>query len=377
MIFGIPREIRAQERRVGAMPFLVKELVRRGHQVYVETGAGDFCEAADSQYENVGATVVPSAEKLYSAAEIILKVREPKPVEFELIKPDQAILGFFHFMDNYERIKSLASRGCTCLAYEMVEDDRHHLPLLVPISQITGQLAVINGAYLLQKHNLGRGIVLGRVTASPPAQVLILGAGTVGKQAAVTAANLGACITVLDTDYHKLQELDQFGYHNISTLISTDENLRTLLPKTDLFISCIQIPNEKTPKLVTPEMVKAMRTGSVIVDVDIDSGGTVETGKVTHHDNPTFVVDGVVHYCVSNITASVPMIASRALSAALLPFLVQIAENSLEEAIQQNPTLAQGVAIYKGYVVKPHLARAVDMPLADLKKKIQELGPEI
>ncbi len=374
MIFGIPRELRAQEMRVGALPFLVKEIVKRGHQVYVETGAGEFCEAVDSQYERAGATIVPSSEKLYSLAEIILKIREHQPVELDLIRPDQIFFSFFHFLSNPELLKSMAGKGCTCLSYEFVENSRDQRPLVQPISRIAGQMAVLNGAYYLQKHTGGRGIVLGRVTGSPPAQVTILGAGNSGKQAAITAANLGARVTVLDTDYSRLLELDSLGYPNISALISTDDNIKELLPVTDLLVSCVKVPEKPTPKLVTPEMVKTMRAGSVIVDLDIDLGGSVETSKMTHHDNPIIVVDGVLHYGVSNITAVVPKIASRAFSAVLLPYITKIAELGLEEAVLADPGLAKGIAIYNGHVVKESLAELSNLPFVNLTEKIRELN---
>ncbi len=377
MIFGIPRELHPQEMRVGALPFVAKELVRRGHEVYVETGAGEYCEALDSQFERVGANIVPSSEKLYSSADIFLKIREHQPVEYDLIRPDQIFLSFFHFINNPDLIKSLAGKGCTCVAYEFIEDQQKRKPLLQPISRITGQMAVLNGAFYLQKHIGGRGIVLGRVTGSPPAQVTILGAGNVGKHAAITAANLGARITVLDTDYSKLQKLDALGFPNISALINTDENLKELLPITDLLISCINIPEKPTPKIITPEMVKTMRPGSVIVDVDIDRGGSVETSKITNHDNPIFVVDGIIHYCVSNITAVVPKIASRSFSAALLPYLIEIAEKGFEKATLDNKSLANGISIYKGYVVKESLAESSGLPHANLIDKIRELNPQV
>ncbi|GAB4371258.1 MAG: alanine dehydrogenase [Calditrichia bacterium] len=376
MIFGIPREMREHELRVGALPFLVKEIVKRGHEVYVETGAGEHCEASDSQYEQVGATIVPSPEKLYSLSEIILKVREPKPVEYDLIRPDQAIFCFFHFLGNAERIKAIASRGCTCLAYESVRTEQNEYPLLLPLSRLCGQLAILNAAYLLQKQNQGRGIVLGTVTGAPPARTTILGAGNVGKQAALTAAHLGADVVVLDIDYRKLVEIDAMGYPNITTLISTDDALKTLLPETDLLVTGVHIPNQPTPKLISPEMVKTMRTGSVIMEVDIDLGGSVETGKVTNHDNPTFVLDGVVHYCVSNITSGVPMVASQALSAALLPYIIKICEQGFESAILSDKSLYEGTVIYKGHIVNPYLAKAAKLPLANLEKKIQELTPD-
>jgi alanine dehydrogenase len=375
MKFGIPRELRSQEMRVGALPFVVKELVRKGHEVYVETGAGEFCEALDSQYERAGATIVPSSEKMYSITDIVLKIREHQPVELDLVRPDQAFFSFFHFINNPELVKSMAGKGCTCLSYEFVEDENKIRVLLHPISRITGQMAVLNGAFYIQKHTGGRGIVLGRVTGSPPAQVTILGAGNVGKNAAITAANLGARVTVLDTDYSKLQELDALGYPNVSSLISTDENLKELLPITDLLIACIQIPDKPTPKIVTPEMVKTMTAGSVIVDVDIDRGGSVETSKMTNHDNPIFAVDGVLHYCVSNITAVVPKIAARAFSAALLPHLIKIAEMGFEQALLSDAGLAKGISIYKGYVVKQSLSESTGLPYANLHEKIQELNP--
>ncbi len=374
MTFGIPRELRAQEMRVGALPFLVKEIVKYGHKVYVETGAGEFCEALDSQYERVGAQIVPSSEKLYSLADIILKIREHQPVELELIRPEQSFFSFFHFVTNPDLAKILAGKGCTCLSYEFVKDKQNRRPLLQSISRIAGQMAVLNGAFYLQKHSGGRGIVLGRVTGSPPAQVTILGAGNVGKQAAIAAANLGARVIILDNDYSRLLELDALGYPNISSIISTDENIKELLPITDLLIACIHIPEKPTPKIVSREMVKTMRQGSVIVDVDIDLGGSVETSKITHHENPTFVVDGVVHYCVSNITAIVPKIAARAFSAALMPYLIKIAKQGLERSVLANSGLANGISLYKGYVVKNSLANSTGLPYTELSEKIQDLN---
>ncbi len=372
MIFGVPREIRAHEYRVGALPFLVKELVRRGHQVLVEAGAGESCKATDSQYEQAGATVVPSSEKLYSQVDVILKVREPMSVEFDLIKPDQIIMSFFHFANRPELAKSLAARGCTCLAYEMVEEVDHSHPITLPISMISGKMAVINGAYFLQKPLGGAGTLLGHLMGNEPARVVILGSGNVGQQAAITAAQLGANVFVLDTDYHKLQNLDLLGYNNITTLFSNDDNIRELLPETDLLIACVQVPQESPPKIVTREMVKTMREGSVIVDVDIDMGGSVETSKATNHDNPTFAVDGVIHYCVPNISAGVPVAASRALSAALTPYLIRIAEVGFEDALLSDPVLASGLVIYKGFVVKERIAQLCDLPVADLVSKIEE-----
>jgi alanine dehydrogenase len=376
MIFGIPREIRTKEMRVGALPFLVKELVKRGHEFLIETGAGEYCEAMDSQYERAGATIVPSSEKMYSSAEIIIKIREPQPVEIELIRPDQSIFSFFHFLNNPDSLKALVGRGCTCLSYEFIEDKLQNRPLLMPISRMAGQLAVLNGAFFLQKHSGGRGIVLGRVTGSPPAHVTIIGAGNVGRQAAITAANMGARVVILDTNFSQLQDIDSLGLPNLSTIISTDDNIKELLPNTDLLITCIQVLDAKTPKIVTSEMVKTMRAGSVIVDVDVDLGGSVETSKITHHDNPTYIVDGVVHYCVSNITASVPRIASRAFSAALMPYLISIAEEGFENAIIGNPGLAKGVSIYKGYVVKENLANDTGLPFVNLIEKIKETTTE-
>ncbi|MFZ0390333.1 MAG: alanine dehydrogenase [Calditrichia bacterium] len=375
MIFGVPREIKTQEFRVGAMPFLVKELSRKGHQILVETGAGEHCEATDSQYERSGATIVPSAEKLYSGAEVILKVREPQPVEIDLIRPDQAIFTFFHFINHADLIKTLAARGCTCLSYEFVEDEDGNHAIMAPISRIAGQMAVTNGAYYLQKHYGGRGIIMGHVTGSPPASVTILGAGHVGQQAAITAANLGASVSVLDVDYRQLQTLNALGHQNITTLINSEESLRELLPQTDLLISALRVPGECTPKLITAEMIRTMKQGSVIMDVDADLGGSLENVKITHHDNPIYEVDGVIHFSVSNITSAAPQIASRALSAALMPFLIPVSEHGFEETLLLHPNLAKGITIYKGHVVKKFLAKAAGLTYTDLKQKIQELNP--
>ncbi len=372
MIFGIPREIRSGEERVGALPYLVKELVRREHQVLVETRAGEGCQATDSQYERAGATIVPSAEKLYLQADQILKVREPMPVEFDLIRPDHNIFAFFHFINNPDLIKSLAARGCTCVAYEMMTDKRGRHPISAPIGSLTGQMAVMNGAFYLQKQYEGKGIMLGHVAGTAPARVTVLGAGNVGRQAAVTAAKLGAQVSILDTDYYRLQEINALGYSNILTLFSNDDNIRRLLPETDLLISAIQVSNIRTPRLITREMVKTMQQGAVIVDVDVDMGGSIETSKSTNLDNPTFEVDGVIHYCVSNISAGIPAIASQALSAVISPLLQEIAQSGFEEAALKDPLLHTGIGIYKGFVANEELSNVSELPLRDLTEKLEE-----
>jgi alanine dehydrogenase len=377
MIFGVPKEINPQEKRVGALPFLVKELVKKNNQVLIETGAGEHCEASDSFYEQVGATIVPSPEKLYSQADIILKVWEPKPVEFELIRPDQILLAFFHFLSNPELIKTLASRGSTCLAYDLVYDKKKLIyPFLLPLSSITGQMAVINGAFYLQKQFGGRGIVLSSISGLPPATVTILGAGNVGHQAAQTACTLGAKVVVLDTNYEKLVELELLNHPHLTTAIYSENTLRKLLKETDMLISCVYVPEKSTPLLVTTDMVKSMKAGAVIVAVDIDHGGSIETGKKTSHDIPTYIVDGVVHYCVANITAGVPVIASRGLNTALSPYLSRISEIGFEKSIMEDPNLANGVVIYKGHLVKEYFASKLELPYSNLLEKVKEFISE-
>jgi alanine dehydrogenase len=376
MIYGIPKEIRTDEMRVGAMPFLVKELVRKGNKVFVEAGAGEFCEAPDSHYEQAGATIVPSPDKLYSQAEVILKVREPKSVEYELIRPDQIIFAYFHFHKNPELIKALSTRGCTCFAYEFVEDENKKNPLTKSLGYISGQMSIINGAFFLQKQHGGRGITLGSVAELPPANVMIIGAGNVGQQAAKTACALGANVVVLDTNYEKLVDLEVINQPNLSTTIYDENSMRTLIKDADIVVSCIHLPEKSTPIIITREIVKTMKLGSVIVEVDIDFGGSIETGKNTTHNNPTFIVDGIVHYCVSNITSGVPNTASRGLSKALLPYLNNISSLGFEQTVLKDIGFSRGVVIYKGHIIKEYFALALGLPFSNLFDKINELVSE-
>ncbi len=361
MIFGIPLEIKANEHRVGALPYVVEELVKRGHRVLIENRAGLDSGATDEDYLSHGGEIVPSSEKLYAQADFILKVREPMPVEYELIRPEHTIFAFFHFLNNLEMARALVARGCSCFAYEWLTAADGTRPIMAMNGQIAGKLAVQQGMYWLEKHNGGSGKMLANIPGAPPARVTIVGAGAVGQNAARMAAELGATVFLLDKNYRTLQQAKRHLPENVILMMSHEDNLRQLLPETDLLISAVYVPTDRAPIVIRKELVQLMPEGSVIVDVDIDSGGGVETSKATTHANPVFAMDGVIHYCVPNLAGVVPYAASRGLSAVLLPYLIEIAEKGFLEAIKTNPELQSALAVYEGRVSNPTLAETLKM----------------
>ncbi|RMG68161.1 MAG: alanine dehydrogenase [Calditrichaeota bacterium] len=361
MIFGIPLEIKTHEYRVGALPYVVDELVSRGHRVLVENRAGLDSGATDEDYQLHGAEIVPSSEKLYGQADFILKVREPMPVEYELIRPEHTIFAFFHFLNNLEMARALVARGCSCFAYEWLTAADGTRPIMAMNGQIAGKIAIQQGMYWLEKHNGGRGKMLANIPGAQPARVTIVGAGAVGQNAARMAAELGATVYLLDTNYRTLQRAKRHLPENVITLMSHEDNLRQLLPETDLLISAVYVATDVAPVVIRKELVQLMPEGSVIVDVDIDSGGGVETSKATTHANPVFVLDGVIHYCVPNLLGVVPYTASRGLSAAVLPYLIEIAEKGFVEAVTSDPDLRSALAVYEGRVSNRRLAEALQM----------------
>lgn len=361
MVFGIPLEIMTHENRVGAAPFLVKELTKRGHQVLVESKAGEISHYSNEAYEQAGAVIVPSPDKLYAQAKFILKVREPRPVEYELIRADHTIFAYFHFFNNPDLARAMINESCTCFAYEMVADDEANRPLLNLDRQIVGQLAVQQGAHYLQTHKGGRGVLIGNAPGVSPAKVVVMGASIAGIYAARFAANNGADVYLLDSDSQELQDARAELPPNVDTLISHEQNLRKIFPTTDLLISAVQKEDELSPVAVSKEAVSWLPEGAVVVDLDIEHGGSVETSKPTTHENPTFVVDGVIHYCVPGMAGVVPASASEALSNVLLPYMIKCAENGFMETLKADKEFMNGLAIYEGRVTNEKLARHLNL----------------
>ncbi len=368
MIFGIPMEIRDNEYRVGAVPFLVEELVKRGHQVMIETNAGSRSHYSDEDYENSGAVIVPSPEKLYGQSEHILKVRSPKPVEYELIKPNHTVFAFFNFFNNLEMTRSLMARGCSCFAYELLKTNDNNRPILNMERTITGQLAVQQGAYFLESQNGGRGVLIGEAPGGSPAQVVVIGATAAGLAAANYAARCGASVQLLDEDITLLESIQEKIPANVNTLINHEKNLKKILPGTDLLISATQQVETKRPKIFSEEAVKTLPEGAVVIDLDIENGGSIATCTPTKFENPTFVKHGVIHYCVPNLAGAVPVSASEALSSSLLPYILQYINASPETMSDEDDEFRSGWVIYEGRVANAALAKELDVLYYDIKE---------
>ena len=364
MRIGVPREIKTLEFRVGATPGLVQRLVREGHEVFVETGAAEGIGIADAAYADLGAKILQGADAVFDAAEMIVKVKEPQAVEIARLKPHHILFTYLHLAADREQTLGLMQSGCTAIAYETVTDRFGRLPLLAPMSQVAGRMAVDAGAYHLLKPHGGRGVLLGGAPGVPAARVIILGGGVSGKHAAEIAIGHRADVTLFDISAQRLEALDdQFG-GRLKTAFSTHDAVAELLPTADLVIGCVLIPGAAAPKLVTHADVRRMRPGSVLVDVSIDQGGCFETSHPTTHDDPTFVVDGVVHYCVANMPGAAPRTSSEALVHAALPFGLHLADKGLD-ALAEDRHLAKGLNVLKGQITHPAVAEAVGKPFAD------------
>lgn len=367
MIIGIPKEIKNNENRVGATPAGVKELVKHGHTVYVQHTAGEGSGFADDEYVAAGATILPTIEDVYGIAEMIVKVKEPIEPEYKLVRKGQLLFTYFHFACDLPLTEAMLKSGATCIAYETVTDRDGRLTLLIPMSEVAGRMSVQEGARFLEKPQGGRGILMGGVPGVKPAKVLVLGAGVVGRNAALMAAGLGADVTITDINLNTLRHLAEVMPKNVKTLYSSSHNIEQELPTTDLVIGSVLIPGAKTPHLVTRDMLKLMRPGTVMVDVAIDQGGSFETSHPTTHTDPIFTVDGIVHYAVANIPGAVPFTSTLALTNATLPYAVRLADMGWKEACKADPGLAKGVNIVDGKITFPGVAEAFDMPLAKLE----------
>ncbi|MBJ6118459.1 alanine dehydrogenase [Pontibacter sp. BT310] len=366
MIIGVPKEIKNNENRVGATPAGVNELVRNGHTVYVQATAGEGSGFADEEYANAGATILPTIAEVYAIAEMIVKVKEPIESEYSLIKDNQLLFTYFHFASHEPLTKAMIERNAVCLAYETVERPDRSLPLLVPMSEVAGRMSIQEGAKYLEKPLKGRGILLGGVPGVRPAQVLILGGGVVGTNAAKMAAGMGADVTILDTNLARLRYLDDVLPANVTTQMSNGYVIRELVKTHDLIIGAVLIPGAKAPNLITRDMLKTMKPGTVLVDVAVDQGGCIETCKPTTHENPTFIIDDVVHYCVANMPGAVPFTSTQALTNATLPYVVQVANKGWKEACANSEELKKGLNVVNGKVVYKGVAEAFGLEYTDV-----------
>ncbi|MDR1918407.1 MAG: alanine dehydrogenase [Tannerellaceae bacterium] len=358
MIVGVPKEIKNNENRVALTPAGAKELVKRGHTVYVQRTAGEGSSFSDAEYEAAGAKLLPSIEEVYQIAEMIMKVKEPIASEYPLVRKGQLLFTYFHFASEKTLTLAMMRSGAICLAYETVENKDRTLPLLIPMSEVAGRMSVQEGARFLEKPQGGKGILLGGVPGVKPAKVLVLGGGVVGYNAALMAAGMGADVTITDLSLTRLRYLNEVMPLNVKTLYSSIHNVEQELPSTDLVIGAVLITGAKAPHLITRDMLKLLKRGSVLVDVAIDQGGCFETSRPTTHAEPVYEIDGVIHYCVANIPGAVPQTSTLALTNATLPYALKLAEQGWQEACREDKGLGMGLNIIDGKIVYPAVAEA-------------------
>jgi alanine dehydrogenase len=365
MRIGIPKEIKAQEHRVALVPTLAATLVRDGHEVFIEQGAGLGAGFSDESYRDAGATLVPSHEGVFDAAELIVKVKEPIAEEYRLLRPDHVLFTYLHLAADLPLTEALMRSGCTAIAYETVFKNGK-LPLLEPMSEIAGRMAAIVGAYHLSKNASGMGKLLGGIPGVLPAKVMVIGGGTAGVNAATMAAGLGADVTIMEVDVERMRLLDLTLPNQVKTCFSTQSNIELLLPEMDLVVGAVLVPGAKAPKLITRAMLAKMQPGAVLVDIAIDQGGCMETSKPTTHQNPTYVVDGVTHYCVANMPGAYARTATQGLTNVTFSYLREMAYKGTLQAIKDNAALKQGVNVYAGSICYRAVAEAHDLPYVPL-----------
>lgn len=370
MIIGVPKEIKNNENRVALTPAGAKELVKRDHEVYIQATAGIGSGFSDDEYISAGAKMLPTIEETYSIAEMIMKVKEPIEVEYDLIKENQLLFTYFHFASYEPLTRAMIKSNSVSLAYETVEKEDRSLPLLVPMSEVAGRMATQEGAKYLEKPLGGKGILLGGVPGVKPAKVLVIGGGIVGTQAAKMAAGLGAEVIIMDLDLDRLRYLDDIMPANVRTVMSNEYNIREFIKTADLIIGAVLIPGAKAPKLITRDMLKTMQKGTVIVDVAVDQGGCIETCTPTTHAEPTFVIDDVIHYCVANMPGAVPYTSTLALTNATLPYAIELADKGWKKACRDNKELLLGLNVINGDVVYEAVADAFGLPYVEVSKHI-------
>lgn len=366
MIVGVPRETKRDEYRVALLPVGAEELVRAGHTVLVERGAGAGSGLADEAYAACGVRLVDAAADLFAQAELVVKVKEPQRPELALIRPGQTLFTYFHFAADRGLTEGFLATGGTAVAYETLRDDRGRLPLLIPMSEVAGRMSIQEGAKYLERPQMGRGILLGGVPGVAPANVLVLGAGSVGANAAKVAAGFGANIALLDTNLERLRYLDDVTPPNIDCLFSDRHTIRERLGWADLVIGSILIPGGRAPHLVERDDLRLMKPGAVIIDVAIDQGGCVATSRPTTHAEPTYVVDDVVHYCVTNMPGAVGRTSTYALCNATLPYVLQLAAEGVEAAAARSPAIRSAINVLRGRLVQPAVAAAFGLPCETL-----------
>lgn len=370
MIIGIPKEIKNNENRVGATPAGVKEMVKHGHAVLVQHTAGEGSGFPDEQYAEAGAQILPSIEDVYASSEMIVKVKEPIAQEYPLVKDGQLLFTYFHFASDLALTEAMIKARGVCIAYETVTDKYGTLPLLTPMSEVAGRMSIQEGARFLEKPQGGKGILLGGVPGVKPAKVLILGGGTVGCNAALMAAGLGADVTMVDISLPVLRRIADVMPKNVKTMFSSAHNIETELPSTDLVIGSVLIPGAKAPHLVTKEMLRLLKPGTVLVDVAIDQGGCFETSHPTTHADPVYTIDGIVHYAVANIPGAVPYTSTLALTNATLPYALRLADKGWIDACRSDHGLAEGVNMVEGKITYESVAEAFGMEYTPLSEII-------
>jgi alanine dehydrogenase len=370
MIVGCPREIKNNEYRVGLLPVTCEALAEAGHTVLVEKGAGDGSGAFDADYRAAGARMMRSARDIYRRAALIVKVKEPQAAEFPLLRPGQTVFAYFHFAAEKELFHAILKSGSIAVAYETIQTADGLLPLLTPMSEIAGRMAVHQGAKFLEEPMQGRGLLLAGVPGVSPARVVILGGGVVGANAAKMAAGLGADVTIMDINLNRLRYLDDVMPPNVKTLMSNAHNIRDQVRQADLLIGAVLRPGARAPMLVSRQLVRQMKRGAVIVDVAIDQGGCIATARPTTHDRPTYVVHHVVHYCVTNMPGAVARTSTYALTNATHPYVLELAEKGPLAAARDNPAIAAGLNIVRGRVVYPDLAAQYGLPHTPLQALI-------
>ncbi len=365
MIIGVPKEVKPDEYRVAMLPVGAEELVLRGHRVLVQKSAGEGSGLPDEFYSEVGAEMVDTAEEVFASADMIVKVKEPQPQEWTLIRPGQTVFTYFHFAASRDLTEAMRETGATSVAYETLANDNGSLPLLTPMSEVAGRMSIQEGAKYLEKPQMGRGILLGGVPGVAPAHITVIGGGVVGANAAKIAAGFQANVAILDVNMDRLRYLDDIMPANVDVLYSDRHTIRRQLERADLVVGAVLIPGAKAPMLVQREDLKRMHPGSVIIDVAIDQGGCIETSRPTSHAEPTYLVDDVLHYCVTNMPGAVGRTSTFALCNVTLPYVIQIAEQGIEASAAKSAPIARAINIHEGKITNRPVAETFEMEYSD------------
>lgn len=370
MIIGVPKEIKTHENRVALLPGGVVKMKRNGHDVLIEKGAGKGSGFSDEKYTAAGAEVIDDVEEVWDRAEMIMKVKEPTEIEYDRMKKGQIIFTYFHFAASRELTEAVINSGCVAIAYETVEKKDGSLPLLIPMSEVAGRMAAQEGAKYLEKAQGGRGILLGGIPGVKPANVMVIGGGVVGVNAAKITAGMGANTTIMDINMPRLRYLDDVMSKNVDTMFSSEANIKSMLPDVDMVIGAVLKPGAKAPHLITRKMLESMQKGAVLVDVAIDQGGCFETSKPTTHDHPIYIVDDIVHYCVANMPGAVPYTSTLGLTNVTLPYAVEIADKGWKKALYDDQELKKGLNVVDGKIVYRDVADAFEMNYTNISEVV-------